>query len=165
MGNLPTSPLYFHCGVMQWSRSLTLPNNTDANVIETPGAWSGSEVWHQSQPPSPGGPIFNVWNFKVLSWALYLATTAAARENVCQTEWRWASQGLKPSLPALFLEIDLFIQTRDRYCNHIPLLLIPLGFIALIPKMEENAGAQTSLMINHIKGKFCFCCITTRLHW
>lgn len=45
------------------------------------------EVWHQSLPPPPLGPIFPVWSFKVLSWVLCLAATIAASVNVCQTEW------------------------------------------------------------------------------
>lgn len=94
--------------------SLSLLNNTDANVSETPGAFGGS--WNPlkaSSPhhPFPLGPIFLVWGFKVLSWALCLVAVSA---NVCQTEWQWASHRLDTGLfLPLSLKIDLFSRAKQ----------------------------------------------------
>lgn len=67
------------------------------------------EVWHQSLPPPPLGPIFPVWSFKVLSWVLCLATT----ECECVSDRMVMSiPEIEPQSFPLFLKIDLFSRAK-----------------------------------------------------
>lgn len=86
---LPIYIVIFHCRPFKYlGLSLPLYQTTLMLMSLKPQVLLVSlEVWHQSLPPPPLGPILPAWSFKVLSWALCLATTVAGCVNVCQTEW------------------------------------------------------------------------------
>lgn len=121
------------------SVSVSPPNNTDANVIETPGAPSAS--WSLASVPANPSPGSNFPGTKLQGPQLSsLFSNNSGTECECVSDWMVMSvPETEPQYLPLILETHLFSRAKQILWSHFP-VVDPLGFVTHTRYVNEEGG-------------------------